>query len=389
MTYRILFVDDEQNVLDGLKRMLRDKRGVWEMIFVNDPLEALSWMEDTAIDVGVFDFNMPGMNGLKLLEKVKSAPHTRDMEIILLTGNEDSTLKRQGLDLGTTDLLNKPVQKEDLVARINSALRMRHYHRELQQKNDLLEQQLIKAQKMEVVGVMAAGAVHDLNNIISHISAYATLALMNLESNSEAREKLRKIEDITQHAGMVVRQIVNFSRNQESARIRTDLSTLIRDHLALIRLAVPKTITFEHRIAETPFEVYANPTEIYQVLMNLTVNANQAMGRKGSLTITLEDQTLPPQHLQGGSYMCLSVRDTGPGMSAETAGRIFEPMFTTKAPGEGTGLGLSVVQRIVENHHGAITVDSTPGVGTCFQVFFPAASAQNAPPVTQSEFILG
>jgi len=149
---RVLFVDDEPNVLSGLRRMLRDKAGEWEMAFAANADEADRLLAERPFDAAVLDVMMPGRSGLELLAEMKASPATRDVEVVILTGLQDRALKRRALDLGAADLLNKPVEKEDIIARLNSVLAMKSFREELQAKNAALEEELVRSQKMELVG---------------------------------------------------------------------------------------------------------------------------------------------------------------------------------------------------------------------------------------------
>ena len=376
---RILFVDDEPHVLDGLRRMLRDKGTQWEMVFETDPGAVADHLDGKPFDAVVLDYKMPGKDGLTLLSEIKARPDGRDIEVLLLTGEQDRDLKRTGLDLGVTDLLNKPVMKEDLVARLNSALRLRGYHQELQHKHRMLEDQLIRAQKMEVVGLLAAGAVHDFNNILSHISGYTQLAQIKLGENIEARERLDKVIHVTYHAAQVVRQILDFSRNRTSQVIRVDLARLLNENVDIIRNTTSKRIEIVRDIPEGPLPVDVTPTEFYQVIVNLCVNAKHALNGEGTLTIALRPETIGDGYGEGpagvnpGNYLRVTVSDTGCGMDEETLARIFEPLFTTRPDNGGTGLGLPTVRTIMRRLGGDIDVDSTPGVGTTVSLYFPQA----------------
>lgn len=378
-TVRILFVDDEPHVLDGLKRMLRDQSSHWDMVFETDPGAVADHLNGAPFDAVVLDYKMPGKDGLAVLAEIKARPDGRDIEVLLLTGEQDRDLKRTGLDLGVTDLLNKPVLKEDLVARLNSALRLRGYHQELQHKHRMLEDQLIRAQKMEVVGLLAAGAVHDFNNILSHIAGYTQLAQIKLGGNIEAKERLDKVIHVTHHAAQVVRQILDFSRNKTSQVVRVDLARLLNENADIIRSTTSKRIEIVRDIPEGTFPVDVNPTEFYQVIVNLCVNAKHALNGEGTLSIALHPERIGdgygPDSVAPGDYLRVMVSDTGCGMDEETLGRIFEPLFTTRPDNGGTGLGLPTVRTIMRRLGGDIDVESTPGVGTTVSLFFPQAGA--------------
>ncbi|MCK5119806.1 MAG: response regulator [Candidatus Latescibacteria bacterium] len=378
MKRQILFVDDEPKVLQGLQRLLRDQTDEWDMTFASSAAEATEQLAQNDYDVALLDVNMPGKNGLELLTGIKADARTRDMEVVMLTGLRDQSLKSQALDLGAADLLNKPVLKEDLVARLNNALRMKSYHEKLHDQNVVLEQQVIRSQKMELVGVLAAGMAHDLNNILALIVGYSEITAFLLPDDSKAREKLKQITRAGDRAGKIVQQILRFGKQTEAPCARCNLGPVIEECLELLRPALPKGVAVKWEGPETDRLVQADATEMYQVLMNLCINAGHAMKHGGVLRISLietelDADSIPPDHeeIRPGSFLRLEVSDTGDGMDPTTAEHLFEPLFTTKGSQGGTGLGLSVVQRIVKNHGGLVTVESSRGEGTSFFVYLP------------------
>lgn len=383
-TPRILFVDDEQNVLDGLRRLLRDQRGQWEMFFQADATVAAAQVERDGIDVAVLDFNMPGRDGLAVLREIKENPATRDVEVILLTGNQEQDLKRRGLDLGVTDLLNKPARKEDLVARIRSLLRTRAYHLDLNEKNRLLERQLVKAQKMEVLGRMAAGAVHDVNNFLSTISGFASLLELQLEDHAEALETLERVTRASHHASRVVGQLVHLGQHDSDTRELMDLADLVRDNLDTIRHSMGPRIVLNGEVPDRPLLAEVNPSAFYQVMINLCVNAREAMPDGGTLTVSVDtcrvDAERPVDNLPAGPYQRLVIADTGVGMDGETIATLFTPLHAARAAHDGAQLGFPVVHSIVREHGGALTVASEPGNGTRVAVFLPAITVADGNP---------
>jgi PAS domain S-box-containing protein len=241
-----------------------------------------------------------------------------------------------------------------------------------------MEEQVRQSQKMDALGTLAGGIAHDFNNILAAISGYTELARMALTGNPAVAEHLGAVLQGVKRAADLVRQILTFSRQQPLERRVVELGPLVKETFSLLRATIPATIEFDLSLAPDAPAVLADGTQVHQILMNLGTNAWHAMkDRPGRLGITLErvlvDHALAARQpkLRRGVYARLSVRDTGTGMDPVTMRRIFDPFFTTKAPGEGTGLGLAAVHGIMDNHDGAITVESEPGVGTVFQVYFP------------------
>lgn len=369
---RILFIDDEQFVLDGLKRLLREFRHKWQMEFALNGKEALKMVKKKEFDAIITDIRMPEMTGLELLERLQADEKTRKIPVVILTALEDRTLKRKALDLGAVDLLNKPVNKEDLVARINNVLRIKHYRDLILEKNQALEKQLVISQKMDLVGVMAAGAVHDLSNLISIIVGYSNLLIEeNLLETIEVTS-MEKIRKAGEKASGLVNQILKFSRLDE--KISTiNVGDLINDIVSILATTLPEYINIVWQKPNEPIFIKSNAVKLQQVLLNLCINGIQAMADSGgSLTLSLDRA--------GENMVRIDVTDTGVGMDTETMEKIYKPLFTTKEEDKGTGLGLFVVNYIMDEYNGKIEVQSQQGKGTTFRVFFPLSLEQPLTP---------
>ena len=225
---------------------------------------------------------------------------------------------------------------------------------------------------------MAGGIAHDFNNILSPIVMYTEIAMRALPGDSPTRSYLDLVLKSSKRASDLVDQILSFSRQTERQRILMQLGPIVKESLKLLRASFPATIDLRQNIGADPDWVLADPTEVYQVVMNLCNNAAQALGNKGGLLEVVLDNVELTERLSAfgieikpGPYVRLVVHDTGPGIPPAIIERIFEPYFTTKEKGQGTGLGLAVVHGIVKLCAGGITVVSEPGRGTTFEVFFP------------------
>ena len=241
-----------------------------------------------------------------------------------------------------------------------------------------IEQQLLQSQKMEAVGTLAGGIAHDFNNILTAIMGYAELAHMQRDDPERLSCDLKAIEAAAIRARDLVRQILTFSRKSGQEKKTLRMSQVVKEALKLLRSTIPTFIEFKEDILSEN-QVLADATQIHQVVMNLCTNAFHAMreDNRGVLTVSMEHVVLTRQHLlQGvdvvaGEYVHLQVKDTGKGMDSSILENIFEPYFTSKGIGEGTGLGLAVVHGIVKDHSGYITVESEVGEGTIFHVYLP------------------
>ena len=241
-----------------------------------------------------------------------------------------------------------------------------------------LETQLQQAQKMEAIGTLAGGIAHDFNNILMAILGHCDLAETRLAEDSEAIGNLNQVKKAGNRARRLIQQILAFSRMGEQERIALSLTPLIKEALKFLRSTLPTSIEIRDYIEADPGIIEADATQIHQVIMNLSTNAGHAMREEGGtlhvklIRVEVDRQTALQYHaLHAGPHVRLTVTDTGCGMDSETLEHIFDPYFTTKEVGEGTGLGLSVVHGIVKTHGGAITVESEPRKGTTFHVYFP------------------
>ena len=255
-----------------------------------------------------------------------------------------------------------------------------------------LEVQLSQKQKMEAIGTLAGGIAHDFNNILAAMQGYVELSLEDLPEDAAVRDNLEQVLSCGNRAAKLVRQILTFSRKDQQEKGVLQISSIVKEVLKMLRSSLPATIKIRRKIEADSSLVLADPTQLHQVLVNLCTNASHAMREAGGLLevsltdVNFESETkVGDESLPRGPYVKLSVSDTGCGMEKEVMERIFEPFFTTKKVGEGTGLGLSVVHGIVKSHNGAIAVDSTPGKGSTFDIFFPRVESNEVQAPESSE----
>jgi signal transduction histidine kinase len=322
---------------------------------------------------------MPEMPGLELLECLQTDENTKKIPVVVLTGDHDRSLKRKALELGAVDLLNKPVNKEDLVARINNVLKLKEYQDIILEKNRALEKQLVTSQKMDLVGVMAAGAVHDLSNLLSIIVGYSNLLIEEDLLDKIEISSMEKIRKAGEKASALVNQILQFSRLDEKISI-INLGDLIDDIISIVATAAAEDIKIVWEKPKENILMRSNAIKLQQVLLNLCINAIHAMEDSGGcLIITL--------HPIEQDMIRIDVQDSGVGMDEETLKKIYTPLFTTKKDGQGTGLGLFVVKHILNDYNGKIEVESEKGKGTVFKIFFPLFHEQSIAPPSDTDLI--
>ena len=242
-----------------------------------------------------------------------------------------------------------------------------------------LESQLQQSQKMESIGTMAGGIAHDFNNILGIILGNAELAMDDVPEWNPARQNLDEVKKACMRAKDVVRQILSFSRKSEIEQKSINLAPVVTESLKLSRASIPTSIEIRQNISNDVDDILGDPTQIHQIMINLCTNATHAMENDGGiLEVTLEntevDEDTASQYpdLNPGPHVHLGVSDTGDGIKPEVVDRVFDPYFTTKDVGKGTGMGLAVVHGIVKSHHGSISVESELGKGTTFKILFPA-----------------
>lgn len=240
-----------------------------------------------------------------------------------------------------------------------------------------IEAQFMRAQRMESIGTLAGGIAHDLNNILAPIMMSIDI-LKSISPDPQAQSILETIEISSKRGADIVRQVLSFARGLEGERIEVQPKHLLKDLENIIKDTFPKDIRLQFSIPNDTWAILGDPTQIHQILLNLCVNARDAMPNGGNLSIAVENSVLDEQYAamniqaKAGRYVNIRVTDSGMGMTPELIDKIFEPFFTTKALNKGTGLGLSTVMAVVKSHEGIINVYSEPGKGTTFTVYLPA-----------------
>jgi len=248
------------------------------------------------------------------------------------------------------------------------------------------EMQLLRAQRLESIGTLAGGLAHDLNNILAPIMVSVRMLERKLAGDAEGLETVAMVKQLADRGANIVRQVLSFARGVEGDRTPTPMKQIVREVAEILRETLPKNVALRQEVAEDLWIAHADATQIHQVLMNLAVNARDAMPGGGTLTLSAQNVTLDQHFAQmhpeahPGRYVSLSVTDSGGGILPEHLERIFDPFFTTKPTGQGTGLGLSTTQGIIRAHEGFINVYSERERGTRFTVYIPALTESPAAP---------
>ncbi len=354
-----------------------------EIVFEMDAKGRITFVNRKSYDLtgySVDDFER-GFEAVDLLVQEDRERARVNIEKVLRgapTGGNEYTAQRKD---GTTFPV---IVRSATVLRDGLPVGLRGIMMDISERKDL-ESQLRHAAKMEAIGQLAGGIAHDFNNLLTPILGYTELALDELPPESPAREGLHQVAIAAARAQQLVSQILVFSRQGEDELLPVELGFLVEETVQLLRASLPTTIHIQTEIEAPSARVLANPAQLQQVLMNLGANAGHAMGEGGGIlrigVSTLELQGRRQAERMGvppGTYVRLTVSDTGSGVDPQIQHRIFDPFFTTRGVGEGSGLGLAVVHGIVKKLGGEVTVRSAPGQGTSFQILLPRTEAQTA-----------
>ena len=374
---RILMVEDSEDDELLVRRALRGMdRGI-DLIRVDDLASLEDRLRAERWDALLADYRLPGFTADHALAVVQRLE--MDLPFIVVSGmvGEDKAVAL--MKAGAHDY----VLKDDL-ARLAPALareiedaEQRQARRLTEERLRSTERQLQQAQKMEAVGRLAGGVAHDFNNLLTAITGHVGLLLEDVSEGSEMHGDLEQIRHAAERAADLVRRLLAFSRHQVMRMRTVDLAELSRGMERMLRRLVPEDIALSVETPPGDCTVLADPGQLEQVIMNLVVNARDAMPLGGELRLRVRPWSLdePVGRMPAGRCVCLEVEDTGPGIAADDLPRLFEPFFTTKAKGHGTGLGLAMVFGIVTQSGGHVTVDSRVGQGSCFRVLLPQAEA--------------
>ena len=382
---RALIADDSENDVLILLHTLR-KAGyepVYERVWTAPAMEAA--LQRQAWDIVISDYEMPNFGGFEALQLVKESGH--DLPFILVSAVVSEETAVAAMKAGAHDYIMKR-KLTRLAPAIERELREAQTRVARKAAEEALHQseaQFRKAQKMEAVGRLAAGVAHDFNNILTAITGHSELLLRQLGADDPRRKNAEQIEKSAYFAAALTRQLLTFSRKQVIEPRVLNLNTVVLNIEKMLRRLIGEDIEFCTVLDPMAGHIKADPSQIEQVIMNLAVNARDAMATVGKLTITTANTTLGEEYLKhfpelsAGDYVMLAIADTGTGMSEEVKAHLFEPFFTTKPAGKGTGLGLATCFGIVQQNSGHINVYSELGRGTTFKIYFPRVQSALEP----------
>lgn len=367
---RLLLVDDEDEFRQTISKRLK-KRGIVPEQAKNGE-ECLAILEKRPMDVVVLDVKMPGMNGIEVLYHIKER-HPRT-EVILLTGHATTQDGVGGIKSGAFDYLSKPIKLEHLLGKIKQANEKIRREEERLKETEFrtrMEQQMIACERLASLGTLAAGVAHEINNplaIMNESVGWMKLLLerkelVEMPCKQDFDMALNKIEKSIERTRRITHQLLGFARKNDSIVSEVNLRELVDEAVQLVNVeSTNKDIEIIQEMDSSIGTIWSDPSQLRQVLINLLANAIHATMAGGKITVILEDT---------GDVVSLTVKDTGKGIPKENLERIFEPFFSTKSPGEGTGLGLFVTRGIIEKIGISIEVESQLGEGAGFCVKLP------------------
>ncbi len=387
---RVLIADDSEDDALILLRALR-KAGyepvherVWTAAAMKAALQRQTW------EAVISDYEMPGFGGFEALQLLKDSG--QDLPFILVSAVVSEETAVAAMKAGAHDFIMKR-KLARLAPAIERELREAQTRAARKTAEEALrhsEAQLQQAQKLEAVARLAGGVAHDFNNILTAIGGHSEMLLRQLDPGDPRRKNAEQIEKCAGTAAALTRQLLTFSRKQVIEPRVLNLNDIIQSVQRMLRRLIGEDIEFLATLNATPGHIKADPGQMEQVIMNLAVNARDAMPKGGKLLVTTDNVTLDntgsrnfPQ-LTPGQYVRLAVADTGTGMTEEVKAHLFEPFFTTKPAGKGTGLGLATCFGIIQQSSGHIEVESALGKGTTFKLYFPQVKDTPEPARTPS-----
>ena len=383
----ILHLEDDPNDAALVQSALEAEGITCAATCVQNRHDFVAALERGGIDLILSDFTLPAFDGLSAIATARA--RWPDLPVILVSGTLGEELAVDSLKSGATDY----VLKEHL-SRLAPAVRRAMQEVEERDERRRLEAQIIEAQKMEVIGLLASGVAHDFNNILAVIIGYSDLMASDLGPDSPLQKYTEEIRHASERAAGLTRQLLVFCRKQTVVPAVLDLNVVVKDLEKMLRRLIDENIEMKIISGKQIGRVKADSGYVGQVLMNLVVNARDAMPNGGKLTIATNNVKLDKNYARThtgvipGDYVMLSVSDTGTGMTEEVKALLFDAFFTTKPTGKGTGLGLATCKTIVNQSGGHIDVYSEVGKGATFKIYFPriaqppdivARSIQNGP----------
>jgi len=423
-------VDDRPENLLSLEALLSDQG--YKLVSALSGNEALRLTLKQDFALVLLDVQMPEMDGFETAELMRANPKTRHIPIIFVTaGMKDLKFQFKGYDSGAVDYLAKPIEPMFLQSKVRIFAELYRQRREIElhkqhmenlvelrtaelrlkaaelkasyeqlqldaAEQKRLEERLRQTQKMEVIGQLAGGVAHDFNNMLTAILGSAELMEPYVMENPTATKLLANIKKAASRSADLTGQLLAFSRKGQKKDVRVCIETTIHEVISLLERTIDKNITLETRLIAKDTCVTGDPSLLQNALLNLGVNARDAMPEGGVITFTTANVELDSSYCESsvfnitpGPYIEIAVSDAGTGITKENIQHVFEPFFTTKEVGKGTGLGLAAVYGTITDHLGSINIYSEPGIGTVFKIYLPLSGDKKTVVPSADELIRG
>jgi len=374
----ILMVEDNPGDAQLLQEYLTEGLGAGYRITHCDRLgDALKFLDREACDIILLDLSLPDSRGLPTFLNLHGK--ASDIPIVILTGFDDESLASQAMQRGAQDYLPKnSLDGHQLARTIRYAIERKQWEETIRAR----EERINRMQKMEAIGRLSGGIAHNFNNILTAIIGNCELLLPRVVVDPKALRYTEAIQRAAQRASSLTRELMAFCRKQPMHPQPVQVNEVIRDMEQLLHGVISKDIGFEFTLDPNLGQILADPVQVEQIVLNLVLNARDAMPDGGKITLRTAAITLStplegtPDRTPPGSYIAMSISDTGKGIDPAVIPHIFEPFFTTKEEGKGTGLGLATVYGIVKQNHGFIHVSSEKESGTAFTLYLPRQAGE-------------